>query len=311
MRIAVIGAGGVGGPFGSALARSGLDVTFLARGAHLEAMRKDGLRIDGVMGDFHLKPTQATDDPAEIGVVDFVLFTVKLWDVETAGEQIRPLIGPETAVVTLQNGIDAPERLAGVLGADKVMGGVAVINAAISAPGRIYQMGDFQAITFGEMDGRKTPRGERLLAGFEAAGVQARLSETIVKDLWEKFVFLTAISAMTAAARQRGGYVKSDPDARATLLRLLEETTAVGQAMGVPLADDLPASRLAMIDGQSGESISSMAIDLLRGNRLELPWLAGKAAALAREQGVDAPVLTALTSVLRPYEMGPPELPVV
>jgi len=311
MRIAVIGAGGVGGPFGAALARAGHDVTFLARGAHLEAMRAEGLRIEGALGDFHLQPTQATDDAAEIGKVDFVLFTVKLWDVETAGAALAPLIDSHTGVVTLQNGIDAPERLAAVLGPAPVMGGVAIINAAISAPGRISQMGEYQTLTFGEMDGGVSARGQALLAACEAAGIQARLSEDIVKDLWEKFVFLVSVSSLTAASRQRMGYIRSDPDARATLVRLLHEVTAVGRAVGVALDPDLPKTRLAMIDGQNGQSIASMAIDLLRSNRLELPWLAAKAAALGLEHGVDVPVLQALAGVLRPFEMGAPELPKV
>lgn len=309
MRIAVIGAGGVGGPFGAALARAGVDVSFLARGAHLDAMRSQGLRIEGALGSHLLHPVQATDDASEIGPVDFVLFTVKLWDVETAGAALAPLLGPKTAVITLQNGVDAPERLSGVIGADKVMGGVAVINAAIAGPGRITQMGEYQNLTFGELDGRDSARGQALLAACQAAGVEARLSGNIVKDLWEKFVFLASVSALTAASRQRMAYIRSDPDARATLIRLLQETTAVGQAAGVPLADDLPANRLAMIDGQNGESIASMAIDLLRGNRLELPWLAAKAVELGQAHGVETPVLQALTAALRPFEMGAPDLP--
>ncbi len=309
MRIAVIGAGGVGGPFGSALARAGNDVTFLARGAHLEAMRTEGLRVEGALGNFHLQPTQATDDPAEIGPVDFVLFTVKLWDVETAGAALKPLIDSHTGVVTLQNGIDAPERLAAVLGAGPVMGGVAVINAAIAAPGRIAQMGEYQTLTFGEMDGSLSGRGEALLEACKAAGISARFSQNILKDLWEKFVFLTSVAALTAASRQRMAYIRSDPDARATLVRLLNEVTAVGRAVGVPLDPNLPEQRLKMIDGQNGESIASMAIDLLRGNRLELPWLAAKAVALGQAHGVDTPALQALTAVLRPFEMGAPELP--
>lgn len=311
MRIAVIGAGGVGGPFGSALARAGVDVTFLARGPHLEAMRQDGLRVEGALGDFHLQPTQATDDPAEIGGVDFVLFTVKLWDVETAGAALKPLIEPHTAVVTLQNGIDAPERLGRVIGEDAVMGGVAVINAAIAGPGRITQMGEYQNLTFGEIDGSISGRGQALLEACEAAGIQARLSDNIVKDLWEKFVFLTSVAALTAASRQRMEYIRTDPDARATLQRLLAETAAVGRAAGVPLADDLAETRLQMIDGQNGESIASMAIDLLRGNRLELPWLAAKAVTLGKEKGVETPALQALTAALRPFENGAPELPKV
>lgn len=311
MRIAVIGAGGVGGPFGLALAKAGNDVTFLARGAHLAAMRRDGLRVEGVRGDFYLTPTQATDDPAEIGQVDFVLFTVKLWDVETAGAALKPLLDSHTAVVTLQNGVDAPERLAGVIGTDYVMGGVAVINAAIAGPGRITQIGEYQNLTFGELAGGPSGRGQALLDACGAAGIDARVSENIVKDLWEKFVFLASLAAITAASRQRLGFVRSDPDARATLLRLFQEITAVGQAMGVPLSDTLPAERLKMIDSQNPESITSMAIDLLRGNRLELPWLAAKAVELGKANGVETPVLQALVGALRPFEMGAPDLPKV
>ncbi len=311
MRIAVIGAGGVGGPFGAALARAGVDVTFLARGAHLAAMRQDGLKISGALGDFHLDPTQATDDPAEIGPVDFVLFTVKLWDVESAGATLKPLIESHTGIVTLQNGVDAPERLAAVLGPEAVMGGVAVINAAIAGPGRITQMGEYQKLTFGHPGYGLLSENPELVEACDAAGIQARVSDNIVKDLWEKFVFLTSVSALTAASRQRMAYIRSDPDARATLQRLLQEVTRVGQAAGVPLDDDLPESRLKMIDGQNGESIASMAIDLLRGNRLELPWLAAKAVALGKTHGVETPTLQALTAVLRPFEMGAPDLPQV
>lgn len=311
MRIAVIGAGGVGGPFGLALAKAGNDVTFLARGAHLEAMRRDGLRVEGVRGDFHLRPTQATDDPAEIGHVDFVLFTVKLWDVETTGAALKPLLDSHTAVVTLQNGVDAPARLASVIGKEFVMGGVAVINAAIDSPGRIAQIGEYQNLTFGEIDGGPSGRGQALLDACGAAGIDARVSENIEKDLWEKFVFLASLAAITAASRQRLGFVRSDPDARATLFRLMQETTAVGQAMGVPLADDLAENRMSMIDGQNPESITSMAIDLLRGNKLELPWLAAKAVELGKQAGVETPVLQALSGVLRPFENGAPDLPKV
>jgi 2-dehydropantoate 2-reductase len=311
MRIAVIGAGGVGGPFGSALARSGEDVWFLARGAHLDAMRKSGLTVTGARGEFHLDNVQATDNPAEIGKVDFVLFTPKLWDVETTGLAIKPLLDSHTGVVTLQNGVDAPDRLVSAIGRDAVIPGVAVINAAIEAPGRIQQMGEYQNLTFGEFDGTESGRVQALLASCESAGIEARVSANIIKDLWEKFVFLVSVSSLTAASRQRMGYIRTDPDARATLMRLLGEVAAVGRAHGVPLADNLAETRLAMIDSQNAESIASMTIDLLRGNRLELPWLAGKAVALGIEHNVETPALQALLGALKPYAMGPAELPKV
>ena len=162
MRIAVIGTGGIGGPYGAALANAGADVIFVARGAHLAAMRENGLRIEGDRGDTHIRPAQATDDIASIGPVDFVLFCVKLWDVERVGEQLRPLIGPRTAVIPLQNGIDAAERLIAILGPDPVMGGTAFVTGAIVAPGVIRQTGAYQRMTFGELDGRISARGEHL-----------------------------------------------------------------------------------------------------------------------------------------------------
>src|SRR6202161_4376590 len=190
MRIAVVGAGGVGGGFGAALAKAGADVTFIARGAHLVAMRNQGLKIQGGRGETHLVPTKATDDPAGIGKVDIVLFCVKLWDVESAGAHIKPLIGPDTAVIPLQNGVDAPERLPPILGPHAVMGGVAQISASIVGPGQILQVGTFMRMIFGELDGKPSKRAEDFLALCLKAGFDATLSDQIVTDLWMKFILL-------------------------------------------------------------------------------------------------------------------------
>ena len=187
MRVAVVGAGGVGGGFGAALARAGADVTFIARGAHLAAMRSHGLKVESPRGDAHLVPTQATDDPATVGPVDVVLFCVKLWDVESAGAHVKPMIGSTTAVIPLQNGIDAPERLVPILGAPAVMGGVAQISASIVAPGVIRQVGTFMRMAFGELDGKRSRRGEELLALCLKAGFEAALSEQILAALeWQR-----------------------------------------------------------------------------------------------------------------------------
>ena len=179
MRIAVVGAGGVGGGFGVALAKAGAEVTFLARGAHLAAMKSAGLKVQGGRGESHLVPTRATDNPAEIGEVDYVLFCVKLWDVESAGAHIKPLIGANTAVIPLQNGVDAAERLIPILGNNAVMGGVAQISASITAPGVITQVGTFMRMIFGELDGRRSKRAEEFLALCLKAGFDATLSEQI------------------------------------------------------------------------------------------------------------------------------------
>src|SRR3954462_3266547 len=182
MRIAVVGAGGVGGGFGAALAKAGADVTFIARGAHLAAMKAKGLRIEGGRGETHLVPTQATDDPRTVGPVDYVLFCVKLWDVESAGEHIKPLVGPDTAVIPLQNGIDAAERLLPILGAKAVMGGVAQISASIVAPGVIQQVGTFMRMVFGELDGTRSTRADAFLTLCQKAGFDATLSEQIITE---------------------------------------------------------------------------------------------------------------------------------
>ncbi len=213
MRIAVVGAGGVGGGFGAALAKAGADVTFIARGAHLAAMKSQGLKIQGGRGETHLVPTQATDNPADVGTVDIVLFCVKLWDVESAGQHIKPLIGPDTAVIPLQNGIDAAERLIPILGSNAVMGGVAQMSASITAPGTITQVGTFMRMVFGELDGNRSKRGEDFLALCQKAGFDALLSAQILTDLWMKFVLLRhQRQCQPALARQPIGKLRDDPE---------------------------------------------------------------------------------------------------
>ncbi|MBO0710826.1 MAG: 2-dehydropantoate 2-reductase [Acetobacteraceae bacterium] len=306
MRIAVIGAGGVGGVFGSALAKAGADVTFVARGAHLAAMREKGLRVEGGRGETLVRPAQATDDPASIGPVDLVLFCVKLWDVESAGERIRPLLGADTAVIPLQNGIDASERLAPILGAGAVMGGVAQVSATIAEPGVVRQTGTLQKLVFGELDGTSRPRGPRFLALCRQAGFDAELTEDIQRSLWEKFVLLVAMSSITAVTRLPVGKLRDDPDLQALYRTVMGEVTALGRARGVALAPDLPERLLVAVRSFPPTGMASMAVDLLRGNRIELPWLAGKVAALGREMGIPTPATTTLYAALKPYVTGAP-----
>jgi 2-dehydropantoate 2-reductase len=306
MRIAVIGAGGVGGTFGVALAQAGADVTFVARGAHLAAIRERGLRIEGGRGEALLRPAQATDDPASIGPVDLVLFCVKLWDVESAGAQIRPLVGPETGVIPLQNGIDASERLSPILGKRPVMGGVAQVSATIAEPGVIRQTGALQRLVFGELDGSRSPRGERFLALCQKAGFDATLTERIERALWEKFVLLVAMSSITGVARLPVGKLRDDPDLWGLYATVMGEVVAVGRARGVDVAPDLADKLLAAVKSFPATGMASMAVDLLRGNRIELPWLAGKAVELGRELGVPTPATAALYAALKPYVNGAP-----
>jgi len=306
MRIAVVGAGGVGGGFGAALAKAGADVTFIARGAHLAAMKSEGLRVNSPRGDTHLVPTQATDDPAGIGKVDIVLFCVKLWDVESAGQHIKPLVGPGTAVIPLQNGIDAADRLLPILGSDAVMGGVAQISASIIEPGVIQQVGTFMRMVFGELDGRITKRGEALLALCQKAGFDATLSERILTELWMKFILLATNASITASTRQPIGRLRDDPDVRPVIVAAVKEVHAVARAKGIALPTDAVDKVLDFIGHAPPAMKASMALDLERGNRLELPWLGGKVVALGRELGVPTPVHSTMYALLKPYVMGTP-----
>jgi 2-dehydropantoate 2-reductase len=307
MRIAVVGAGGVGGGFGAALAHAGADVTFIARGDHLAAMKSEGLRVQGGRGDGHLVPTQATDDPASVGVVDIILFCVKLWDVESAGEHIKPMVGPHTAVIPLQNGIDAHERLLPILGPKAVMGGVAQISASIIKPGVINQVGTFMRMIFGELDGSITPRGKDFLALCLKAGFDATLSEQIITELWMKFIALATNASMTAVTRQPIGGLRDDPDMRPYFVAACQETIALAQASGIKLPPDALDKTMTFIGHAPPAMKASMALDLERGNRLELPWLSGKVVELGRKLGIPTPTHGLLYAALKPYAMGKPE----
>jgi 2-dehydropantoate 2-reductase len=306
MRIAVVGAGGVGGGFGAALAKAGGDVTFIARGAHLAAMKNAGLKVDGPRGDIHLTPTQATDDPASVGPVDIVLFCVKLWDVESAGQHIKPLIGPNTAVIPLQNGIDAPERLVPILGKHAVMGGVAQISASITAPGVIRQVGTFMRMIFGELDGSRSKRGEAFLELCKKAGFDAVLSDQILTELWMKFILLATNASVMALARQPIGKLRDDPDMRPQFVAAYNEIIAVGKARGIKLPADVLDTMLAFNASAPATMKPSMALDLERGNRIELPWLGGKVVELGRQLGVPTPTHALMYAALKPYVMGMP-----
>jgi 2-dehydropantoate 2-reductase len=305
MRIAVVGTGGIGGPYGASLAKAGADVAFVARGAHLEAIRKSGLRIEGDRGETHIQPTQATDDIASIGPVDFVLFCVKLWDVEGVGQQLRAIVGPETAVVPLQNGVDAAERLIPILGQDSVMGGTAFVTGNITTPGVVRQTGSYQRMTFGELDGRLSERGKRLRDLCETAGFEGVLSPDIRVPIWEKFILLVPLSGLHSLTRLPLGKWRDDPDLLALYEAALRETVAVGLAEGVPLPQDCIEKGMAMMRLMPAHHTTSMGNDLLRGNRIELPWFAGKVVQLGRRHGIPTPVNGVVYAALKPYINGP------
>jgi 2-dehydropantoate 2-reductase len=306
MRIAVIGTGGIGAIYGAALAKAGAEVIFVARGAHLAAMRERGLKIEGDRGETHISPAQATDDPASIAPVDIVLFCVKLWDVESAGAAIRPIVGPETAVIPLQNGADAHERLMPVLGRAAVMGGTAFVTGSIVAPGVIRQTGTYQRMTFGELDGTISTRGKRLAELCAAAGFEGVLSPDVLVPIWDKFTMLVPLANINALTRLPMGKYRADPDLWALLEGSLRETVAVGRAEGVNLSPDAVDKAIALIRSMPDHHMTSMGNDLLRGNRLELPWFAGKVVELGRKHGVPTPVNSFVYTALKLYANGPP-----
>jgi 2-dehydropantoate 2-reductase len=304
MRIAVIGAGGIGAPLGASLSLAGQDVTFLARGSHLAAMRANGLKIEGDRGEYLVRPVQATDDPAEIGPVDLVLFCVKLWDVESSGEQIRPLMGHDTGVIPLQNGVDASERLIPILGANHVMGGTAVLTGSIVAPGVVRQSGQHHRIVFGELDGRITQRGEMIRDVCQAAGIGAELSGDIQRARWEKFIILVAASGVCAATRLSIGPLREDPDISPLFEEAMREVVAVGRACGVQFPPDVLEPWRALLRGVPPDWIPSMAVDIRAGRKMELPWLGGKLVELAAAHGVPVPVNRIISAVLKPHANG-------
>jgi 2-dehydropantoate 2-reductase len=306
MRIAVVGAGGIGAIYGASLAKAGQDVVFVARGAHLAAIRENGLRIEGDRGEIHIRPARAIDDIAGVGTVDYVLFCVKLWDVETAGHQIRPIIDANTAVIPLQNGVDAAERLAAILGPEPIMGGTAFVTGSIVAPGVVRQTGTYQRITFGELDGRNSQRGLRLRDLCAAAGFDGVLSPDVRVPIWEKFILLVPLVDLNALTRLPLGKWRADPDLVALFESALRETVAVGRAEGILLPPDSVVKTLAMMWSMPDHHMSSMGNDLARGNRLELPWLTGKVVELGRRHAIPTPANGFIYTALKPYANGAP-----
>ena len=304
MRIAVMGSGGVGGYFGARLAQAGNDVAFIARGAHLAAMRARGLVVKSAKGDVHLARPVVTDDPASLPAADVVLFAVKLWDTESAAARVRPLVAGGGVIVPFQNGVESIERIAAVVGPEPVMGGVAQIAATIAEPGVIAHTGTMARLRFGPVLPAQQPAAERLLAVCTTAGVEAELVADVRLALWMKFVFLVALSGGTALARQPVGVLRADPDLRSMLEAAMRETWQVGRAKGIALPDDFVAAQMRFLDGLPPEMRSSMQNDLAAGNRLEVPWLSGAVVRMARECGIAAPVNATIYAALKPYCAG-------
>ena len=304
MRVAVMGPGGVGGYFGTRLALGGCDVSFIARGRHLEMIRRGGLKVESSLGNMRLATPQATDNPAEIGPVDVVLFGVKLWDTETAAKAVAPLIGPETAVVSLQNGVRKDDILRDMLGERAVMGGACYIAAQIGEPGVIRHSGTMQKLVFGEYNAKTSTRAQAFLDACQRAGIEAEISADIGRTLWEKFVFLAGLSGTTTCIRKPIGPIRSNPRTRALLLDAMREVVAVGRAQGVQLAEDFADNRLAFADGLPATMTSSMHNDLERGSQLEVEGLSGDVVERGRALSVPTPVNRAIYDILTLHARG-------
>ncbi len=304
MRIAIMGSGGVGGYFGARLAAAGRDVHFVARGAHLEAMRERGLRLISPNGNLHVADVRATDSPGSIGPVDIVIFTVKLYDMEAAAEAIHPLLGIDTAVIPFLNGVDAVEALGRAVGPAHVMGGITYIFSVIDEPGVIRQTGEMARLVFGELDGGASRRAASFEEACDGAGFDTVLSENIELDIWKKLVVLAAVAGATSFTRLPLGPTRDDPEAAAMLRAVIGETAAVARASGVGLADDAEKAAWATINGLRRDMKSSMLEDLERGRRLELHWLNGAVARMGCELGVATPTNAAITEALTPYAEG-------
>jgi len=297
----MMGSGGVGGYFGGRMAAAGQDVTFIARGRHLDAIRADGLRIDSRdVGDALVHPAKATDDPSEVGIADYVIIGIKLWGTEEVGRSILPMVGSETTVVSLQNGVECDDVLAEIVGEDRLIGGVAFIASSVSEPGVIKHIGTMQRVVIGERTGGSSPRVSALYEALRSGGIDAEISDDIERTIWEKFVFLVALSATTASMRLTLGPIRDDPEKREMLYGAMKETVAVGRARGINLPEDLADQRMKFVDTLPDDMTSSMHHDLEAGNPLEVEWLSGAVARFGKELGVPTPINTSVYEALKP-----------
>jgi 2-dehydropantoate 2-reductase len=303
MRIAAMGAGGVGGYFGARLQQAGHEVSFFARGRHLQALQREGLTLESAHGNARVK-VRVFEDPAEAGVADVVLFAVKLWDTESAAERLRPIVGERSVVIPFQNGVESVERLRKILPRRSVMSGSAYIATHIKAPGVIEHTGQMARIQFGPLMDSQREAAEQFLSACKAASIQAEIPDDIVKANWEKFVFLVGVSSATAVARAPVGVMRADPDLRWLFEQAMRETWRVGRARGIALADDYVDGRMAFVDTLHPGMKASLLHDLEAGGKLEAPWLCGAVARMAREAGVEAPVNRAVYAALKPYVDG-------
>ncbi len=307
MKLAVMGAGALGCYFGGRIAAAGGEISFVARGAQLTALQREGLRIESPLGNLHLPEVRATGDPGEIGPVDLVLFLVKLYDTESAARAMAPLLGSETAVLSFQNGVNSAERIGAVAGPERVISGIALIPADIRAPGVVRHNGPFARLVFGEPDGHKSGRCEAFMSVLNDAGVDAALVSDILVKIWEKFIMLSALSAITTLTRLPIGAILADHSCAALFRAAIDETCAVGRAVCQELPEDAGERAFAVAEGLPHGVRASMLDDLERGKRLELSDLSGEVVRLGAAHGVPTPTHTLVAQALHPHLDGAPQ----
>ena len=304
MKIAIMGAGAIGGFFGGRLAKAGFDVNFIARGLHLDAIRENGLKVLSPLGDFKVYPIKVTDEPAKIGPVDVILFMVKNYDTQQAAEQIRPIVGPDTAIIPFQNGVDAQAILSNFFGAEKVLGGAAFIPASILEPGIIKHDAKLAKLVFGEFNKKTTKRTLGFLDALEKAGISGEISTDISKVLWSKLMFLTSMSAINCITRKPVGLVQSDIETIALYKDAMREVDAVAATHGVSLGEEVIENNMALAHSFPPDTKTSMFQDLEAGRRLEIEYLSGTIVRLGREKGVETPIHRTAWVAIKPWHNG-------
>jgi 2-dehydropantoate 2-reductase len=303
MKIMVMGTGGVGAYYGGLLAQQGNDVTFIARGAHLQAMRANGLQVKSIFGDFTVSPVKATDNPAEVGDVDLILFCVKTYGTEEAVEAIRPAVGKQTSVLSLQNGVDAAERIGKGIGLEHVLGGATWLSSAVESPGVIRQISQFRRIVFGELDGSRSERIQSIDEVLKSTGITVEISEDILKVLWTKLVFITAVSSVGCLTRLTMGDYRSVPETRSLLSSLMKEVESLARVQDVKLDDDVVQKWMEFIDNAAPTIKPSMQLDVEAGRRTELESMIGVIGRKGRELGVPTPFADLTYASLLPIEL--------
>ncbi|RPJ24659.1 MAG: 2-dehydropantoate 2-reductase [Chloroflexi bacterium] len=303
MKILIMGTGGVGGYYGGLLAQQGNEVTFISRGAHLYAIRHEGLKVKSVHGDFTVSPANATEDPAKVEPVDLILFCVKAYSTDEAAEAIRPVVGPQTVVMSLQNGVDAADRIGKVLGLEHVIGGVTWLSSAVEAPGLIRQISQFRRIVFGELDGGRSERIQSIYEVLNQTGITVEISEDIRKVLWTKLVFIAAVSGIGSLTRLPMGDYRAIPETRSLLSSLMQEVESLARAQGVSLDGDVVQKWLEFVDNAAPHIKPSMQLDVEAGHRTELESMIGVVGRKGRELGVPTPVADFVYASLLPVEL--------